>query len=209
MTHCPGTTSGLCAYTARAYDELNRAVRKGRASYKASFEFHALHFLLSDAIRLLKVNQRNCYTTYRISKLLFSGESGQTMHFGSFASSSLTEDLRHFGRRTCFEIHTFRCLPQIQLRVWRRRGWSTDSSVWDVQYYLCGHVREWFTLWGCLQAWDCWVLQQSQLPGCAPFLVYSFNYYYISIVTDIRSAASTSWHVTFRCLVFIKNDFFF
>ncbi|XP_044046658.1 NAD(P)(+)--arginine ADP-ribosyltransferase 1-like [Siniperca chuatsi] len=96
----------LCAYTAGAYDELNRAVRKGKASYKTSFEFHALHFLLSDAIRLLKVNQRSCYTTYRRSKLLFSGESGQTIRFGSFASSSLNKDLRQFGRRSCFEIRT-------------------------------------------------------------------------------------------------------
>ncbi|XP_030288090.1 NAD(P)(+)--arginine ADP-ribosyltransferase 1-like [Sparus aurata] len=96
----------LCAYTAGSYDELNRAVRKGRASYKTSFEFHALHFLLSDAIRLLKVNQRSCYTTYRRSRLLFSGEQGQTIRFGSFASSSLNKDLLHFGRRTCFEINT-------------------------------------------------------------------------------------------------------
>nr|XP_046264367.1 NAD(P)(+)--arginine ADP-ribosyltransferase 1-like [Scatophagus argus] len=96
----------LCAYTAGAYDGLNRAVRKGRASYKTSFEFHALHFLLSDAIRLLKLHQRGCYTTYRRSKLLFSGESGQTIRFGSFASSSLNKDLRQFGQRSCFEIHT-------------------------------------------------------------------------------------------------------
>ncbi|XP_037619976.1 uncharacterized protein LOC119484877 [Sebastes umbrosus] len=38
----------LCAYTAGSYDDLNRAVRRGKASYKTSFQFHALHFLLSD-----------------------------------------------------------------------------------------------------------------------------------------------------------------
>ncbi|KAK2919189.1 hypothetical protein Q8A73_003560 [Channa argus] len=96
----------LCAYTAGSYDNLNRAVRTGKDSYKTSFEFHALHFLLSDAIRLLKLNQPRCYTTYRRSKLLFTGEAGQTMRFGSFASSSLNKHLRHFGKRTCFEIHT-------------------------------------------------------------------------------------------------------
>lgn len=96
----------LCAYTAASYNDLNRAVRRGKASYKTSFGFHALHFLLSDAIRLLKLNQRSCYTTYRRSKLLFSGEFGQTIRFGSFASSSLSKDLHQFGRRTCFEIHT-------------------------------------------------------------------------------------------------------
>ncbi|KAI3352969.1 hypothetical protein L3Q82_019545, partial [Scortum barcoo] len=96
----------LCAYTAGAYYDLNRAVRNGRASYKTSFEFHALHFLLSDALRLLKLNQRTCYTAYRRSRLLYRGESGQTIRFGSFASSSLNKDLRQFGRRTCFEIHT-------------------------------------------------------------------------------------------------------
>ncbi|KAM6939530.1 NAD(P)(+)--arginine ADP-ribosyltransferase 1-like [Xenentodon cancila] len=96
----------LCAYTAGAYDDLNRAVREGKPSYKTSFKFHALHFLLSDAIRLLKLNQRSCYTTFRRSRLLFIGESGQTMRFGSFASSSLNKELQHFGQKTCFEIHT-------------------------------------------------------------------------------------------------------
>ncbi|XP_078135158.1 NAD(P)(+)--arginine ADP-ribosyltransferase 2-like [Sander vitreus] len=96
----------LCAYTAGSYNNLNQAVRRGKSSYKTSFGFHALHFLLSDAIRLLKLNQRSCYTTYRRSKLLFSGEFGQTIRFGSFASSSLSKDLHQFGRRTCFEIHT-------------------------------------------------------------------------------------------------------
>lgn len=96
----------LCAYTAGAYDNFNREVRKGKNSYKTSFEFHALHFLLSDAIQLLKLNQRSCYTAYRRSKLLFIGEPGQSIRFGSFASSSLNKDLRQFGRRTCFEIHT-------------------------------------------------------------------------------------------------------
>lgn len=96
----------LCAYTAGSYDDLNRAVRKGKASYKTSFQFHALHFLLSDAIQRLKVNQRSCFTSYRRSKLLFSGEAGQIVRFGSFASSSLNKDLQQFGRRTCFEIHT-------------------------------------------------------------------------------------------------------
>ncbi|XP_061570933.1 NAD(P)(+)--arginine ADP-ribosyltransferase 2-like [Cololabis saira] len=96
----------LCAYTAGAYDNLNHAVREGKPSYKTSFGFHALHFLLSDAIRLLKINQRGCYTTFRRSRLLFIGERGQTMRFGSFASSSLNKELRHFGQRTCFEIRT-------------------------------------------------------------------------------------------------------
>lgn len=96
----------LCAYTAGAYENFNQAVRQGKASYKTSFDFHALHFLLTEAIQLLKLNQRNCYTTYRRSRLLFVGESGQTIRFGSFASSSLNKDLRHFGRRSCFEIHT-------------------------------------------------------------------------------------------------------
>ncbi|XP_030002343.1 NAD(P)(+)--arginine ADP-ribosyltransferase 2-like [Sphaeramia orbicularis] len=96
----------LCAYTAGAYDELNRAVRKEKTSYKTSFQFHALHFLLSDAIRLLKLNQRSCYTVYRRSRLLFIGEPGQIIRFGSFASSSLNKDLHQFGRRTCFEMHT-------------------------------------------------------------------------------------------------------
>lgn len=96
----------LCAYTAGSYDSLNQAVRTGKSTYKTSFQFHALHFLLTDAIRLLKLNQRSCYTTYRRSKLFFQGDAGQIIRFSSFASSSLNTDLRHFGRMTCFEIYT-------------------------------------------------------------------------------------------------------
>ncbi|XP_047434960.1 ecto-ADP-ribosyltransferase 4-like [Mugil cephalus] len=96
----------LCAYTAGAYADLNRAVRKGKTFYRNSFEFHALHFLLSDAIRLLKLNQGTCFTTYRRSRRLFSSQVGQTIRFGSFASSSLSNNLTQFGRRTCFDIRT-------------------------------------------------------------------------------------------------------
>ncbi|KAF7223804.1 NAD(P)(+)--arginine ADP-ribosyltransferase 2 [Nothobranchius furzeri] len=96
----------LCAYTAGSYSDLNQAVRTGWASDSTTFRFHALHFLLSDAIRLLKVNQRSCYTSFRRSRLLFLGKPGQTTRFGSFASSSLNKKLRHFGQRTCFEIRT-------------------------------------------------------------------------------------------------------
>lgn len=96
----------LCAYTAGAYSNLNQAVRTGKASYKISFHYHALHFLLTDAIQRLKLNQKGCYTTFRRSNLPFSGESGQVMRFGSFASSSLSKDLYQFGRRSCFEIRT-------------------------------------------------------------------------------------------------------
>uniref|UniRef100_A0A3P9I8U3 NAD(P)(+)--arginine ADP-ribosyltransferase n=1 Tax=Oryzias latipes TaxID=8090 RepID=A0A3P9I8U3_ORYLA len=96
----------LCAYTAGAYDSLNHAVREGKASYNISFQFHALHFFLSDAIRLLKLNQRTCYTVVRRSRRLFVGEPGQTIRFGSFASSSLNKKLFNFGRTTCFEIRT-------------------------------------------------------------------------------------------------------
>uniref|UniRef100_A0A8P4GI08 NAD(P)(+)--arginine ADP-ribosyltransferase n=1 Tax=Dicentrarchus labrax TaxID=13489 RepID=A0A8P4GI08_DICLA len=102
------TYTQLCALKAMKnkdiYDPLSWDHFRGKAFYKTSFEVHALHFLLSDSIRLLKLNQRSCYTIYRRSKLLFSGEPGQTIRFGSFASSSLGKDLRQFGRITCFEI---------------------------------------------------------------------------------------------------------
>lgn len=96
----------LCAYTAGAYSDLNQAVRTGKASYKISFHYHALHFLLTDAIQRLKLNQKGCYTTFRRSNLPFKGDSGQVMRFGSFASSSLSKDFYQFGRRSCFEIRT-------------------------------------------------------------------------------------------------------
>ncbi|KAF7642937.1 hypothetical protein LDENG_00248030 [Lucifuga dentata] len=99
----------ICIYTAGGntfYETFNEAVRTGREHYGTSFPYHSFHFLLTIAIQLLKENQEDCYTVYRRSDLLFTGNAGQIIRFGSFASSSLKSTLMDFGQVSCFKIKT-------------------------------------------------------------------------------------------------------
>ncbi|KAM3874199.1 ecto-ADP-ribosyltransferase 4-like [Diretmus argenteus] len=96
----------ICVYTSNdIYQKFNRVVRTSRAEY-SNFKFHSLHFLLTDAIQILKSGQEYCSTTYRRTGGDFSGDINQIIRFGSFASSSFRKDLKIFGKKTCFEIET-------------------------------------------------------------------------------------------------------
>ncbi|XP_031674753.1 T-cell ecto-ADP-ribosyltransferase 1-like [Oncorhynchus kisutch] len=98
----------ICAYTTghpSIHSEFNQAVRTNRYEYTTSFQFHSLHFLLTDAIRLLKKKQ-SCHITYRRTKRKFVGKVNKTIRFGYFASSSLNKDNSEFGDKSCFEIET-------------------------------------------------------------------------------------------------------
>ncbi|XP_029501245.1 NAD(P)(+)--arginine ADP-ribosyltransferase 2-like [Oncorhynchus nerka] len=99
----------ICAYSggqSKMYPVFNQAVRTSRTEYTTSFQFHSLHFLLTDAIRLLKLKQNTCHTTYRRTNMEFSGEVNKEIRFGLFASSSFLKNLTHFGEKSCFEIKT-------------------------------------------------------------------------------------------------------
>lgn len=87
------------------YQQFNTAVRTQRSEYGRNFQFHYLYVLLTSAVQTLKLRQP-CYTTYRRCNVLFSGEVGRRMRFGSFASTSLKTGVTKFGRKTCFEIST-------------------------------------------------------------------------------------------------------
>ncbi|XP_041728846.1 T-cell ecto-ADP-ribosyltransferase 1-like, partial [Coregonus clupeaformis] len=100
----------ICAYTAgfpKIYPVFNQAVRTKRTEYTTSFQFHSLHFLLTDAIRLLKLNQQTCHTTYRRTNMEFGGEVNKIIRFGLFASSSLEKGIsKKIGDKSCFDINT-------------------------------------------------------------------------------------------------------
>uniref|UniRef100_A0A4W5NES5 NAD(P)(+)--arginine ADP-ribosyltransferase n=1 Tax=Hucho hucho TaxID=62062 RepID=A0A4W5NES5_9TELE len=101
----------ICAYTAEKpdiYSVFNQAVRTNRTEYTTSFQFHSLHFLLTDALRLLKLNQKTCHTTYRRTNMEFVSKVNKVIRFGFFASSSLNKGIskNKFGDKSCFEIRT-------------------------------------------------------------------------------------------------------
>lgn len=96
----------ICLYTADGvYSDFNTAVRTQRNQYGSSFQFYALHSLLTSAIQILQ-KHNYCHKTYRRTKSRFTGQVGQIIRFGTFASSSYKTNLKNFGRVTCFEIKT-------------------------------------------------------------------------------------------------------
>ncbi|CAB1326999.1 unnamed protein product [Coregonus sp. 'balchen'] len=99
----------ICAYTAgdfKIYPVFNQEVRISSTVYRSTFQFHSLHFFLTDALRLLKENQQRCYKTFRRTNMVFLGEVNKIIRFGFFASSSFLKNLTDFGEKSCFNITT-------------------------------------------------------------------------------------------------------
>ncbi|XP_026169581.1 erythroblast NAD(P)(+)--arginine ADP-ribosyltransferase-like [Mastacembelus armatus] len=99
----------ICVYTDhkyKFYDLFNNHVLRNRSIYGTNFPFHYLHFWLTSAIQILNTNTKS-HTSYRRTKHEFTGEVGQIMRFGLFASSSYNKTLTSFGSRTCFAIKTY------------------------------------------------------------------------------------------------------
>lgn len=99
----------ICVYTAEmpnVYKPFNDAVRDSKSKYTtASFKFHALHFWLSSALEILRIN-KPCRVTYRRANIAFTGKVGQEIRFGSFTSTSKNPNLTDFGTETCFYVRT-------------------------------------------------------------------------------------------------------
>ncbi|XP_058627589.1 GPI-linked NAD(P)(+)--arginine ADP-ribosyltransferase 1-like [Onychostoma macrolepis] len=91
------------------YKEFNEADRNDKKRYKnKTFKWYSLHFLLTDAIQILKKTQNKCYSTYRGTNVKFKQNvRNKKVRFGSFTSSSINHNrTKFFGNVSCFEINT-------------------------------------------------------------------------------------------------------
>ncbi|KAG9328886.1 hypothetical protein JZ751_010033 [Albula glossodonta] len=93
------------------YAQFNQATRTGAQQYaNGKFQYKSLHFLLADALRLIKASDdsdSSCLTVYRRSTVKFKATNvGEMVRFGSFTSCSLNKEKESFGRETCFVIDT-------------------------------------------------------------------------------------------------------
>ncbi|XP_050960173.1 NAD(P)(+)--arginine ADP-ribosyltransferase 2 [Labeo rohita] len=91
------------------FKHFNPDTRDGKKQYKQTrYKWYSLHFLLTDAIQILKKTQKKCYSTFRGTKAKFKKHVlNKEVCFGQFASSSLDcEKAQGFGNVSCFEIHT-------------------------------------------------------------------------------------------------------
>lgn len=73
------------------YFDFNKAVRNGKSQYGKTFQYHSLHLYLTDTIRILKLSQTTCRTTYRTS--FNQSVVDKEIRFGSFTSSSQLKTL--------------------------------------------------------------------------------------------------------------------
>ncbi|XP_016351163.1 GPI-linked NAD(P)(+)--arginine ADP-ribosyltransferase 1-like [Sinocyclocheilus anshuiensis] len=91
----------------KVYSNFTRATRTDKQKYKeGAFKWYSLHFLLTEAIQILKKTQNRCYVTYRGTNLKFDVQSKE-IRLSSFSSSSLDRKvIQGFGSKSCFEIYT-------------------------------------------------------------------------------------------------------
>ncbi|XP_074005385.1 erythroblast NAD(P)(+)--arginine ADP-ribosyltransferase-like [Numenius arquata] len=108
----------LLAYTLqeRLYPEFNAAVREAGLSlreYLDNFQFKALHFLVIQALRILREAQPNCYQVYRgVQGIRFTAQRQDLIRFGQFASTSFLKSVAEdFGQDTFFSVYTCYGVP--------------------------------------------------------------------------------------------------
>ncbi|XP_059393541.1 NAD(P)(+)--arginine ADP-ribosyltransferase 2-like [Carassius carassius] len=90
-------------------DKFNNDTRDGKQNYTVmKYEWYSLHFLLTEALHILKKTQNRCFDTFRGTKLTFENDVlNKEVRFGSFTSSTLDRSIAEsFGTVSCFEIHT-------------------------------------------------------------------------------------------------------
>ncbi|XP_064296810.1 erythroblast NAD(P)(+)--arginine ADP-ribosyltransferase-like isoform X1 [Phalacrocorax carbo] len=115
----PKQAVALLAYTQqgplhRAFNAAVREAGRSRREYLSAFGFKALHFLLSEALRVLRdARPRQCHHVYRgVQGIRFTAQRHQSMRFGHFTSASLrNESTLPFGRDTFFSVETCYGIP--------------------------------------------------------------------------------------------------
>uniref|UniRef100_A0A8C1V200 NAD(P)(+)--arginine ADP-ribosyltransferase n=1 Tax=Cyprinus carpio TaxID=7962 RepID=A0A8C1V200_CYPCA len=92
------------------YKYFNKEVRSDKSKYKdKTFKWYSLHFLLTEAIQILKETQNQCRSIYRGTNIEFQGQKGTEFRFGSFTSFSLEpSEANRFGTKSCFEIKNYK-----------------------------------------------------------------------------------------------------
>ncbi|XP_063013266.1 erythroblast NAD(P)(+)--arginine ADP-ribosyltransferase-like [Melospiza melodia melodia] len=110
----PAQAIALMAYTMNElYREFNEAVRTaGRSSqeYRDNFHFKMLHFLLTQALVMLRQAQNGqCHNVYLgVCKYRFKAKPSDMVRFGQFSSASQNEKTaQHFGSAMVLQVYAF------------------------------------------------------------------------------------------------------
>uniref|UniRef100_A0A8C3PQJ1 NAD(P)(+)--arginine ADP-ribosyltransferase n=1 Tax=Calidris pygmaea TaxID=425635 RepID=A0A8C3PQJ1_9CHAR len=111
------------------YKEFDAAVREAGSSlreYLDNFQFKALHFLLTQAVKILH-KPRTCFNVFRgVGGIRFSAWHHDLVRFGQFASSSLNKKkaMDKFGNDTFFFVKTCYGVP-----IWNFSFFPKEEEV--------------------------------------------------------------------------------
>ncbi len=84
----------------KVYSNFTSATRTDKQKYKeGTFKWYSLHFLLTEAIQILKKTQNRCYSTYRGTNVTFDVQSKE------LTSSSFTLVILEAKHQTCIGIY--------------------------------------------------------------------------------------------------------
>uniref|UniRef100_A0A3B1IQQ2 NAD(P)(+)--arginine ADP-ribosyltransferase n=1 Tax=Astyanax mexicanus TaxID=7994 RepID=A0A3B1IQQ2_ASTMX len=91
-----------------SYNEFNNACRDGKKAYlSGEFKFYTLYYFLTEAVQALKSLKHLCVTVYRRTNYIYGTVvPKQRIRFGTFTSTSLINNISHFGNVSCFKIKT-------------------------------------------------------------------------------------------------------
>ncbi|XP_075598923.1 erythroblast NAD(P)(+)--arginine ADP-ribosyltransferase-like [Balearica regulorum gibbericeps] len=114
----PDHTVALMAYILdsnvfREFDVAVRVAGRSREEYLCAFHFKVLHFLLSEALRVLRDTQpQKCHHVYWGVDVRFTARHQQSIRFGKFTITSLRKDIaQRFGKHTFFSVETCYGVP--------------------------------------------------------------------------------------------------
>ncbi|XP_030826707.1 NAD(P)(+)--arginine ADP-ribosyltransferase 2-like [Camarhynchus parvulus] len=109
----PDQAVAVMAYSTKdIYKDFNAAVRvagRSRQEYRNKFHFKTLHFLLTQALKILRHTQKaKCHHVFRgVHDVRFQARRGQRVRFGQFTSTSLSKEVaQKYGTDTIFEVRT-------------------------------------------------------------------------------------------------------
>ncbi|NXP96290.1 NARE ribosyltransferase, partial [Passerina amoena] len=127
----PAQAIALMAYTRDdLYREFNAAVRtagRSRQEYQDNFHFKTLHFLLTQALVMLRQALKGqCHNVYRgVSKYQFKAKPGDIVRFGQFSSASKSETTaKDFGSATVFQVYTCH-----GAEIWKFSNYPDEKEV--------------------------------------------------------------------------------
>uniref|UniRef100_A0A8C3QN51 NAD(P)(+)--arginine ADP-ribosyltransferase n=1 Tax=Cyanoderma ruficeps TaxID=181631 RepID=A0A8C3QN51_9PASS len=174
----PDQAIAIMAYTMLdVYKDFNNAVQvAGRSpqEYWDNFHFKTFHFLLTQALVTLRdIRGPQCHNVFRgVRRYLFKAQTGDTVRFGRFTSTSLTKETALcFGTNMAFHVHT---CHGVDIRDFSMHPWEEEVLIPPFETFKVTNIthdgkRPWIELQstGTSSKYNCEWLKGGAIPSAA------------------------------------------